>query len=73
MNEHRKSQALQQWDRLFIQPEIRMNAEEHYEALLHLADDFEDRGIINFEERRMLIAKATSQYAQSIEGIGQGT
>lgn len=50
-----------------------MDAEEQYEALLHLADDFQDQGIISAEERGQLIAKATNLYAQSIAGVGQGT
>jgi hypothetical protein len=73
MNDDRKSQAFQEWDRLFNQPEIRMDAEEQYEALLHLADHFEDQGIISAEDRKTLIEKATAFYAQSIEGIGKGT
>jgi hypothetical protein len=59
--------------KLFNQPEIRMDAEEQYEALLHLADDFEDQGIISPQERGRLIEKATAFYAQSIAGIGEGT
>lgn len=73
MNENRKNTALTAWEDLFNQPEIRMNVEEHYEALLHLADDFEDQGIISRIERGKLIEKATAFYAKSVEGIGQGT
>ena len=73
MNDPRKTQALATWEKLFNQPEIRMDAEEQYEALLHLADDFEDQGIISPQERGGLIEKATALYAQSIEGIGEGT
>jgi hypothetical protein len=40
MNDIRKTQALATWEKLFNQPEIRMDAEEQYEALLHLADEF---------------------------------
>jgi hypothetical protein len=39
MNDIRKTQALASWEKLFSQPEIRMDAEEQYEALLHLADE----------------------------------
>lgn len=73
MNDARKTQALATWEKLFSQPEIRMDAEEQYEALLHLADDFEDQGIISPRERAMLIEKATALYARAIEGIGEGT
>jgi hypothetical protein len=73
MNDHRKSQALTAWERLFNQPEIRMNAEEQYEALLRLADEFEDEGIISPGERTLLIEKATVFYSQSVAGVGEGT
>ncbi|MEX5684769.1 hypothetical protein [Pseudomonas silesiensis] len=73
MNDMRKTQALATWEKLFNQPEIRMDAEEQYEELLRLADDFEDQGIISPQERGRLIEKATALYAQSIEGIGEGT
>jgi hypothetical protein len=54
--------------KLFNQPEIRMDAEEQYEALLHLADEFEDQGFISSQERGRLIEKATALYARSIVG-----
>lgn len=73
MNDLRKSQALAAWQKLFNQPEIRMDVEEQYEALLRLADDFEEEGIISREERRELIEKATVFYAQSVAGVGEGT
>jgi hypothetical protein len=73
MNDMRKNQALATWEKLFDQPEIRMGAEEQYDELLRLADDFEDQGIISPQERGRLIEKATALYAQSIEGIGEGT
>ncbi|WP_131107193.1 hypothetical protein [Pseudomonas sp. Sample_10] len=73
MNDIRKTQALATWEKLFNQPEIRMDAEEQYEALLHLADEFEDQGLISPQERGRLLEKATALYARSIEGIGEGT
>lgn len=73
MNDHRKSQALTAWERLFNQPEIRMDAEEQYEALLRLADEFEDEGIISPKERTALIEKATVFYSQAVAGVGEGT
>jgi len=73
MNDIRKTQALATWEKLFNQTEIRMDAEEQYEALLHLADEFEDQGFISPQERGKLIEKATALYARSIEGIGEGT
>ena len=73
MSDHRKSQALTAWERLFNQPEIRMDAEEQYEALLRLADEFEDGGIISPGERTALIERATVLYSQSVAGVGEGT
>jgi hypothetical protein len=73
MNDDRKSDALKAWEKLFHHPEIRMDAEEQYEELLRLADDFEDLGMISPEERLKLIEKATASYARSIEGVGEGT
>jgi hypothetical protein len=73
MNESRKIHALATWEKLFNHPEIGMDSEEQYEALLHLADDFEDQGIISPQERGSLIEKATALYAQAIKGIGEGT
>lgn len=73
MNDHHRSSALKAWYDLLNQPEIRMTAEEQYEALLYLADDFEDQGIIRGDERRKLIEKATAYYSKSVEGLGQET
>lgn len=73
MNDFRKSQALTAWETLFDKPEIRMDAEEQYEELLRLADDFEEQGLISPQERTELIRKATAFYAQSVEGVGGGT
>jgi len=73
MNDFRKLQALIAWETLFNKPEIRMDAEEQYEELLRLADEFEEQGIISRLERTELIGKATAFYAQSVEGVGGGT
>jgi hypothetical protein len=73
MNDLRKSQALTAWEKLFEKPEIRMDVEEQYEALLRLADDFEEQGVISPGERTELIGKATAFYAKSVECAGGGT
>jgi hypothetical protein len=73
MNDFRKTQALIAWETLFTKPAIRMDAEEQYEELLRLADDFDEQGIISREERTELIRNATAFYAQSVEGVGGGT
>lgn len=72
MNDPRKSQAFTTWERLFYQPETRMDAEEQYEELLRLADDFAKECIISLTERRALIEKATALYTQSVAGAGEG-
>lgn len=58
MNDFRKNQALTAWEILFNKPEVRMDVEEQYEELLRLADEFEEDGAINHEERTELIRKA---------------
>jgi hypothetical protein len=73
MNDFRKSQALTAWEKLLSQPEIRMDAEEQYEELIWLADDFEEQGVISSEERAELIKKATLSYAKSVAAVGGGT
>lgn len=73
MNDSRKIHALIAWEKLFNNPEIRMDAEEQYEELLRLADDFEEQGIISPGERTGLIERATAFYAQSVAGVGEGT
>jgi hypothetical protein len=50
-----------------------MDVDEQYEALLRLADDFEEQGVISPGERTELIEKATAFYAKSVEGAGGGT
>lgn len=72
MNNLMKTQALRTWYELSNQPEFRMNAEEHYEALLQLADDFEDQGLISARERGELIEKATALYAMAVEAVSLG-
>ncbi|NBB58926.1 hypothetical protein GVN18_06495 [Pseudomonas sp. ODNR1LW] len=68
-----KLKAFSAFHDLLVAPEIRMNAQEQYEELLKLADDFGAKGIINLEERRSLIEVATMTYARAVEGAGAGT
>jgi len=71
MNDIRKTQALASWGN--CSASLRFGWTQQYEALLHLADEFEDQDFISPQERARLIEKATALYARSIEGIGEGT
>jgi hypothetical protein len=64
---------LEAWHKLFNHPEVRMNAEEQYEELLRLAEEYSRQGFINLEERKRLVMEATQRYAQAVEGVGGGT
>jgi hypothetical protein len=71
--EDRKAHALETWQQLLDHSEIRMSAPEQYEELLRLAEEYCDEGFITLEERRGMIEKATANYRQAVEGLGQGT
>ncbi|MFJ3367993.1 hypothetical protein [Pseudomonas sp. NPDC086251] len=73
MYEDRKAQALETWHSLLVKPEIRMTAQEQYEELLRLAEEYLKQGFINLDERRSLVTEATQRYAQAVEGVGAGT
>ena len=73
MYEDRKARALEEWHLLLSKPEIRMTAQEHYEELLRLAEEYLKQGFINRDERKILVTEATKRYAQAVEGVGQGT
>ncbi|MNP82292.1 hypothetical protein D3C76_1808870 [compost metagenome] len=47
-----------------------MNAQEQYVELLRLADNFQEKGIIDPEERNTLIEVATLAYTRAVEGAG---
>ncbi|MFJ3366562.1 hypothetical protein [Pseudomonas sp. NPDC086251] len=73
MYEDLKAKALEQWRSLLATPEIRMTAQEQYEELLSLAEKYLKQGLINRDERKVLVTEATLRYAKAVEGIGQGT
>jgi lipopolysaccharide biosynthesis regulator YciM len=73
MYEDRRLQALETWHKLLYHPEVRMNAEEQYEELLRLAEEYSKQGFIDREERKQLVMEATKRYAQAVEGVGGGT
>jgi lipopolysaccharide biosynthesis regulator YciM len=73
MYEDRKGQALAIWHKLLKQPEIRMTAQEQYEELLRLAEEYLKQGFIDRDERKRLVTEATHRYAQAVEGVGEGT
>lgn len=67
-----KVQAFSAFHDLLVVPDVRMNAQEQYEELLRLADDFHAKRIINQDERRSLIEVATAAYSRAVQGIGEG-
>jgi len=73
MSDDLKAQALQVWQLLLTRPEVRMNAQEQYEELLRLAEQYSRLGYINSDERKVLVTEATKRYAQAVEGAGGGT
>jgi lipopolysaccharide biosynthesis regulator YciM len=73
MYEDRRLQALEVWHKLLNHPETRMNAEEQYEELLRLAEEYSKQGFIDQEERKQLVMEATKRYALAVEGVGGGT
>jgi lipopolysaccharide biosynthesis regulator YciM len=73
MYEDRKLQALETWHKLLDHPQIRMNAEEQYEELLRLAEEYLKQGFIDRDQRKQLVTQATRRYAQAVEGVGGGT
>ena len=73
MSDDQKSEALAAWYQLLKVPEIRMDAEEHYDALLKAADEMERTGLINSAEWRRLVQEASAAFANATEGLGRGT
>jgi hypothetical protein len=72
MYEDRKAQALETWHSLMDKREIRMTAQEQYEELLRLAEEYLKQGFINLDERKGLVTEATKRYAEAVEGVGEG-
>jgi lipopolysaccharide biosynthesis regulator YciM len=73
MNENRKAQALETWHSLLIKPEVRMTAQEQYEELLRLAEEYLKQGFIDRDERKGLVSEATQRYAQAVGAVVAGT
>lgn len=73
MFEDQKALALETWHSLLSNPEIRMTAQEQYEELLRLAEEYLKNGFINRDERKVLVTETTHRYAQAVEGVGEGT
>lgn len=64
-----KMLAYAKWHQLLTDFEIPMDAEERYDELLKLADDYRCRGIIDRSERNTLIEIATAAYARSVADL----
>ncbi|MBF4559264.1 MULTISPECIES: hypothetical protein [Pseudomonas] len=73
MYEDRKDQALTTWHKLLERPEIRMTAQEQYEELLRLAEEYLNQGFIDRDERKRLVTEAARRYARAVDGVGSGT
>ena len=73
MSDDQKSEALAAWYQLLKVPEIRMDAEEQYDALLKAAYEMERTGLINSAEWRRLVQEASAAFANATEGLGRGT
>lgn len=69
MNADRKEQALAAWRKLLNSPEIRMDAEEQYDELLKLADEYKRASMIDGDGWRELVEEATAFCAHSVEGF----
>ncbi|MNJ42623.1 hypothetical protein D3C77_375950 [compost metagenome] len=72
MNSDERDSALTTWNELFRTPEVRMDAADHCDELVRLADKFQRQELISVDEKNALILKATEQYASAVEGLGQG-
>ncbi|WP_408598493.1 hypothetical protein [Pseudomonas sp. PLMAX] len=72
MYEDRKAHSLETWHALLETPKNRTTAQEQYEELLRLAEEYFLQGFIDREERKGLVKEATVRYAQAVEGVGNG-
>ncbi|WP_338581363.1 hypothetical protein [Pseudomonas sp. MAG733B] len=64
-----KMLAYAKWHDLLTDSEIPLDADERYDELLKLADDFRSRGIIDTSARNTLIKIATVAYTRSVEHL----
>ncbi|MHC5192761.1 hypothetical protein ACYSUW_03295 [Pseudomonas frederiksbergensis] len=64
-----KMLAYAKWHELLTDSEIPMKAEERYNELVKLADDYRCRGIIDMSERNTLIEIATAAYTRSVADL----
>jgi hypothetical protein len=64
-----KVRAFSAWHELLMSPEDQIDAQEQYDELLRLADNFREKGIIDSEERKTLIEIATLAYTRAVESV----
>jgi hypothetical protein len=64
-----KMLAYAKWHEVLTDSDILMDAEERYDELLKLADEYRCRGIIDRSERNTLIEIATAAYARSVADL----
>ncbi|SDY31838.1 hypothetical protein [Pseudomonas sp. NFIX28] len=70
MYDDAKVQAFSAFHDLLVSPEVRMDAQEQYDELLRLVDNFRAKGIIDQQERKALIEVATVAYARAVGAEG---
>lgn len=68
MHDDMKVRAFSAWHELLMNPEDQMDAQEQYDELLRLADNFREKGIIDSKERKTMIEVATIAYARAVAG-----
>jgi hypothetical protein len=68
-----KMLAYAKWHELLTDSEILMDAQERYDGLLKLADDYRCKGIIDMSERNTLIEFATAAYTRSVADVTSQT
>jgi hypothetical protein len=73
MNDDQKEKAIAVWRKLLEEPEIRMDVEEQFEALVMMADELRRTGVIDGGEWREMAEEASAFYAHAIEGLDGGT
>ncbi|UZE14765.1 hypothetical protein [Pseudomonas sp. B21-053] len=73
MSDDQKEKAIAVWRRLLEEPEIRMDVEEQFEALVMMADELKRTGAIDSGDWREMVEEASAFYAHAVEGMDGGT
>ena len=73
MSEDQKERAIAIWRRMLEEPEIRMDIEEQFTALVMMADELKVSGVIDIDDWREMVEEANALYAHTVEGLEGGT